>query len=94
MALEFICYNEITHGGKISIPDGANYYSLKSGIIRFFHVNPVPVEKMIEIPIRAERISFTRYKKHTHWTYYGDPTFYSGGNVLKDSNGIMVWTKE
>ncbi|GAH32224.1 unnamed protein product, partial [marine sediment metagenome] len=74
MALEFICSNEIVMSKKIEIPEGANYYKLKSGKIKFFCINSSSKE-MKEIPIRAKMMVFIEYSKRTYWIDYGEPSF-------------------
>lgn len=97
MALEFICSNEIICRKKIVIPVnmGANFYKLKSGKIKFFYTDSLPMQKMKEIPVRSIEVSFQDYRKGMYSITYGEPTFYNAeGNILKDCNGIKLWANQ
>lgn len=84
MALEFLCSNEISMGRKIFVPEGANFYSIRSDVIRFFKVNPTPSKSMREIPSGTDSVSFEDYRKFACWTHYGEPSFYNKENVLNE----------
>ena len=95
MALEHICSERIIQGKKISLPEGACIYRIKSGFVRIFGANPSALEGEKKIPERARKMSFDEYEKHALNTYYGKPTFYDEEeNILKYCNGIRLWAKQ
>jgi len=92
MALEFICSNVIENNKKIRIPEGTTHYIKKSKTrssktgrnprINFFKVNPVPTERMEEIPSGVSYIGFD-IEINVFNISYGNPCFYDAkGNVL------------
>lgn len=88
MALEFLLSVKIEpwKETRISIPEGANYYKLKSGKIKFFRVNPTPERKMVKIADNACEIKIYM-QKHCFNINYGKPLFYDAeGNDLNMDN--------
>ena len=96
MALIHICSEIIICKKKIRIPkeNGANFYDLKSGTIRFFYTNS-QLNKKRELPLRAIEMSFDEYEKNFRNINYGEPIFYNQeGNILKDCNNIRLWASQ
>lgn len=79
--LKFLGSHEV-RGDVITIPENADFYRLKSGMIRFFK-DPVKFNGLIRIPEKAKSVMVDA-KKTASYVKYDRPVFYdSNSNVLK-----------
>ncbi len=78
MALEFISSEGIFNGKRISIPEGANCYRIKSEKIKFFRKDLEGIERVKFIPKnpKPRKMSFEGVEKNAHNIEYGEPVFY------------------